>query len=109
MKTNEHTYINGFEDAADILRQFEAEDEPDATLLYAVYDQPDWEGYALVVYELNDELYEVEGNHCSCFGLEYQWWPLKVSPAYLANRKLTFCSYDDAQDREAFQRMVDRL
>ena len=50
-----------------------------ATILIAIYDTPCYEGYAFVLYEKDGELFEVNGSHCSCYGLEGQWEPSKTN------------------------------
>lgn len=39
-------------------------------ILWAQYDTGNWEGSAHVIYRENDQLYEVNASHCSCYGLE---------------------------------------
>ena len=48
--------------------------EPEKVIL-AAYDQPGYEGYALVVYKTGETYYTVYGSHCSCYGLEDQFTP----------------------------------
>ena len=48
-------------------------------ILFASYNQANYSGDAWVLFEENGELYEVNGSHCSCYGLEYQWEPEKVT------------------------------
>jgi hypothetical protein len=47
----------------------------DDEILWAAYETPCYEGYAMVVFKRDDKLYEVNGSHCSCMGLEGQWSP----------------------------------
>ena len=65
----------GFTDNEDLARQFGiAESDLDGyNVLIAVYDTPAYEGYAFVLMEKDGQLYEVNGSHCSCYGLEGQW------------------------------------
>lgn len=51
----------------------------DFRIIYASYECPPYEGYATVLFIENGELYEVHGSHCSCYGLENQWEPEKVT------------------------------
>jgi hypothetical protein len=55
-------------------------------LLLACYDCPDYEGQAFILYEQGGLLYEVNANHCSCFGLEGQWEPEETSVVALRYR-----------------------
>jgi hypothetical protein len=50
---------------------FPSEDE----MLFASYETPRYEGSALVLFERGGKLFEVNGSHCSCYGLEGQWEP----------------------------------
>jgi len=55
-------------------------------ILLAWYGQGDYEGSAFVLFAKDGELYEVNGSHCSCYGLEGQWDPEKTSVAELRHR-----------------------
>ena len=63
------------------------EDFPsDEEILFAWYDCADYSGSALVVYERDGKLFEVNGSHCSCYGLEEQWKPEETSAEALGMR-----------------------
>jgi len=42
-------------------------------VVFACYTYEDYSGRAMVLYTRNGQLFEVEGSHCSCNGLEGQW------------------------------------
>lgn len=42
-------------------------------ILFAAYDIEYYSGEAFVLFERDGVLYEVNGSHCSCYGLEGQW------------------------------------
>jgi hypothetical protein len=65
-------------------------------ILFASYGTDNYCGGAFVLFESNGVLYEVNGSHCSCFGLEGQWEPEVVSLEELKHRleKGTFGSDD---------------
>lgn len=44
-------------------------------ILLAYYRYEDYNGEAFVLFEKDGQLYEVNGSHCSCYGLENQWEP----------------------------------
>jgi hypothetical protein len=44
-------------------------------ILLASYGQGNYEGDAFVLFRKDGKLYEVNGGHCSCYGLEGQWEP----------------------------------
>ena len=46
-----------------------------ATIFMGEYTYESYEGSAMVVYEKDGVLYECNGGHCSCNGLEGQWSP----------------------------------
>lgn len=69
-------------DAFEVPPDFPSEDE----ILFASYETPDYEGYALVLVEREGQLFEVHGSHCSCYGLEGQWKPEATSWEALAMR-----------------------
>jgi hypothetical protein len=50
-----------------------------ANILFAAYEYADYSGSAYVLYEYEGNLYEVNGGHCSCYGLEDQWNPEETS------------------------------
>jgi hypothetical protein len=47
----------------------------DINILFASYGCANYSGDAWVLIEQDGKLLEVNGNHCSCFGLENQWQP----------------------------------
>ena len=70
----------------------------DANLLISVYSIDGWEGNAFVLFEKEGILYEVNGSHCSCYGLEGQWEPSITTWKALAMRQFYGISpdyYDD--------------
>jgi hypothetical protein len=54
-------------------------------ILFAVYWSESYDGSAFVLYRKDGELYAVEGSHCSCYGLEDQWSPVKVTKESLVH------------------------
>lgn len=55
-------------------------------ILFATYTYANYSGDAFVLFEKNGKLYEVNGSHCSCYGLEGQWSPEEVNLKELYNR-----------------------
>jgi hypothetical protein len=47
--------------------------DPDE-VLYANYDCPPYEGYALVMWRKGRKYYILQGSHCSCYGLGETGW-----------------------------------
>lgn len=75
---NNRRLIN-FADRADIEKQFETKLDDDIEILLAWYGYGDYEGDAFVLFRKDGKLYEVNGGHCSCNGLEGQWDPEETS------------------------------
>lgn len=81
-------YFDEFESKEDMMREFciSSEQLEGVEILYASYDCPPYEGYAHVIFRKDDKLYEVNGSHCSCYGLEDQWEPEETSVEALLAR-----------------------
>lgn len=57
-----------------------ADDFPtDEQIIYAHYEAEGYEGSSFVLFERDGKVYEVNGSHCSCYGLEGQWTPEETS------------------------------
>lgn len=82
-------YLTNFSNKEDVIQAYEApEDALDNAVVYlAWYGYGSYSGSSLVVFEKNGKLYEVNGDHCSCFGLEGQWHPEETSWTALKMRK----------------------
>lgn len=81
--------LDGFNDVADMLRRYDEDSTAldGCTVLFASYESGNYEGWSQVLYIGTDgELYEVTGSHCSCYGLEGQWAPARVTAAALRMR-----------------------
>ena len=82
-----HENLIGFESVSDIEEQFaEHGCLGGCTVLFAYYSYEDYSGLSLVVFSKNGLLYEVNGSHCSCNGLEGQWNPEETTFAFLEFR-----------------------
>jgi hypothetical protein len=80
-------YFGIFESINDIESQFDVDTGlTDENILLAVYTNEDYAGNAYVLFEKDGKVFEVEGSHCSCNGLEYQWKPGIATWASLALR-----------------------
>lgn len=85
-------YLGLFSTVDQVRREFEADGAEgfptDEQVIVAAYEYESYEGYAYVLYRGTDGcLYEVNGSHCSCRGLEGQWAPEKTTTEALAMRK----------------------
>lgn len=63
-------------------------------------------GDAFVLFERDGKLYEVNGGHCSCYGLEGQWTPEETTWAALAMRKRDYDDWADGGAWEALQALI---
>lgn len=81
-----------------------APDISDDDVLFAFYTSHCYGGRAFVLVSKNKELFEVNGYHCSCNGLEDQW---ELEPTSWASLKMrTDKGYEEvfeSCDKEAFQ------
>lgn len=68
-------------DVAEHARLFEG-----VEVLLASYSYEDYSGLAFVLFRKDGELFEVNGSHCSCYGLEDQWEPELTTVAALRHR-----------------------
>lgn len=70
-----------------------------AEILLASYGTPSYEGYAFVLFRRDGKLWEVDGSHCSCYGLAGQWDPEQTTVDALRHRinegNLGAGSYDE--------------
>lgn len=80
-------YEGDFNKYEDITAQTEYGDEvpPEKDILFAGYDNGDYEGHALIVFTKDGQLYENNDTYCSCNGLEY-WSPELTSKEVLLKR-----------------------
>ncbi|MGL5703611.1 MAG: hypothetical protein ACRCW5_10940 [Cetobacterium sp.] len=58
----------------------------DVEILIAAYVYEDYDGSAFVLFKRDGKLYEVNGSHCSCYGLECQWEPEETTVEALMKR-----------------------
>lgn len=82
------SYIENFKDNADVIKEYAAPADAldGATVYLAWYGYGSYCGESLVIFEKDKQLYEVNGSHCSCHGLEDQWQPETTSWEALALR-----------------------
>lgn len=105
-------YIANFGCQEDVLRSFNAPSDAldDATVHIAWYGYGDYSGSAFVLYEKNGKLYEVNGSHCSCNGLEDQWEPEETTweaLAHIVRNGTKF--YGDYDESSAAQNKLSEL
>jgi hypothetical protein len=97
-------YFGLFSDADEVTNNFNAPSGAldGAEVLLAWYEYEDYSGDAFVLYEKDGKLYEVNGSHCSCDGLEDQWDPEETTweaLAHIYRKGSRFGRDDDASRR----------
>lgn len=72
-------------------------------IIFASYTYEDYSGSAFVLFRKDGKLFEVNGSHCSCYGLEGQWEPSEVFYKELISRVETSYEFNGCRDelREA--------
>ena len=90
-------FLGEWESIEDLINDFGGKSIGSYEIIVAGYFYGSWEGGAYVLAYKDGKLWEVEGGHCSCYGLETQWEPGEVSVKYLKNRleKGKFSYFDD--------------
>jgi|SRR5579859_830434 len=102
-------FLTNFKDVDDIVSNYEGRSKEDlegANILLAWYGYGSCCGSSFVLYEKNGKLYEVNGSHCSCMGLEGQWEPEETLWAALAMRKLDSEDEGSGEAQELLQKLV---
>lgn len=66
-------------------------------IILASYTYRDYEGDAFVLFIKEGKIYEVNGSHCSCYGLEEQWEPEEINIEELKNRIFTHYCFEGCQ------------
>jgi hypothetical protein len=97
-------FVQNFSSVEDICSCYggsSAEDLEGATIHLAWYGYDSYDGRSLVVYEKDGKLFEVNGSHCSCNGLEDQWEPEETTVAALAMRDLSDPYTEGSSDAQA--------
>ncbi len=106
-------YIGMFKTRDDVFREFRcsAGQISCSEILFAAYDEGDWCGSAFVLIRIDDELYEVNGDHCSCHGLEEQWEPEETSIKALKHRlkEGRLGGYYEGSWKKDFAKVLKRL
>lgn len=86
-------YFARFSSLEDVAREFDIpiNDLAGLAILFASYDGGGYDGDAHVIFEdSTGKLYEVQGSHCSCYGLEKQWNPEETSWEAIGIRPLDY-------------------
>jgi hypothetical protein len=95
-------YLTNFSSNEDIIKNYEAPaDALDGAIVHlAWYGYGSYDGSSIVIFEKDGKLWEVNGSHCSCYGLEGQWKPEETSWAALGMRDLDDKYTDGSSDMQ---------
>lgn len=85
LKKKTPVYLNNFSDKKDVASSFSTTLD-DVNILFATYGTDNYSGDAFVLFEKGGKLFEVNGSHCSCYGLEDQWQPEETTLEALKHR-----------------------
>jgi hypothetical protein len=77
-----------------------ADDKYAIDVLFAAYTYENYSGDAFVLFRKNGALYEVNGGHCSCYGLEQQWEPEETTKEVILKRLNDGATYGILADRK---------
>lgn len=94
-------YFGSFSSKQDVADNFQIDvsNIEDCNILFASYDNEGYEGFALVIFSKDGKLYEVNGSHCSCHGLENQWNPEETSLEALKMRDYSYGETQQSLDK----------
>jgi hypothetical protein len=83
-----NVFLENFGSRQDVLREFNITEDSlrGYKILLAWYGYGSYDGAAFVLFSRGRKLYEVNGSHCSCYGLEDQWSPEETSAEALMHR-----------------------
>jgi hypothetical protein len=98
-------YVAEFKNNEDVAEAYTRYDEDQKAVILKLLNESKvylaWYGYgsysgsSWVIYEHKGKLYEVNGGHCSCYGLEGQWDPEETDWRAIAMRDYNDYEYDD--------------
>lgn len=104
-------YLENFSSAEDVIGAFEAPKDAlkGAKILIAWYGYGSYCGSAFVLFERVGKLFEVNGSHCSCYGLEGNWEPEETSIEALEKRECDDDTEGGTRTHEELQRVLATL
>lgn len=106
-----NVFIQEFNSVEDVIKEYNAPNDAlsGATIHLAWYGYGSYCGSSLVIFEKDGTLYEVNGGHCSCHGLEDQWSPEETTWEILNRRDYTHDGCDGSQEaHEALHALTEK-
>lgn len=94
-------YYEGWENREEVEASFQIK-LTDEDILIAIYALGDYEGSAFILFKKDGKLFEVNGGHCSCYGLEGQWEPEEttIEAIEMRNEDGSIIGYDKSYKEE---------
>jgi hypothetical protein len=74
LKEKSPVFLNDWSNKEGVANDFQTNLD-NVNILFASYNYANYSGDAFVLFEQDGKLFEVNGGHCSCYGLEGQWEP----------------------------------
>lgn len=104
-------FLELFTSVEDITREFniEASALEDYTIHLAFYEYEDYSGHAFVLLEKDGQLFEVNGGHCSCHGLEEDQWGLEETSMEALRHRINADSYTFRGFKQELIAVLDQL
>ena len=106
-------YLTNFKNKEDIEGAYNCTLPESAEILLAWYGYGDYSGDSFVLYKHEGKLYEVNGSHCSCNGLEGQWNPEETTIEtlkHIAKEGTKFSGYEGSNDAQlALEEVLKKL
>ena len=104
-------FLHIWDDVQDIIHDFEIDTATleGCEILFASYEIEDYEGSAFVLFRKENKLYEVNGSHCSCYGLEDQWEPEETTKEALLYRIENGCTYSGTEYKNELKEFLGEL
>lgn len=107
-------YLDGFKDIAAIENEYREKGALESSeVLFAFYGGGSYEGQSLVIYKKDGKYFEVNGSHCSCYGLEDQWSPEETTLESIFQRYFTddermpYVFYHDRKAYDALRTILE--
>ena len=109
-KDKKDIYIQEFTNNEDVISKYSAPPNAveNAEVLLAWYGYGDYCGSSFVLFKKEGKLYEVNGSHCSCYGLEGQWQPEETNKESLYLRATEGYTFYECESSEvAKERLLE--
>lgn len=112
MNKERKVYFGNFVDREHVAASFQAQIDEDLEIIFAVYGSWSYDGDAFVLLRKGEQLVAAYGNHCSCYGLEYQWRPEEATIEqlkYILEHGSKWDDYYGQEAKEAFSELLSEL